>query len=80
MACCLFGTKPLSESMLPYSQLDPKEDSFFYEILPKIQVSFKEMYLKISSVEWQPFCITLNVLHRTLKCHQSDTAPTDQSR
>ena len=25
MAFCLFGTKPLSEPMLPYCQLDPKE-------------------------------------------------------
>ena len=25
MASCLFGTKPISEPMLPYCQLDPKE-------------------------------------------------------
>ena len=25
MACYLFGAKPLSEPMLPYCQLDPKE-------------------------------------------------------
>ena len=25
MACCLFGAKPFSESMMPYCQLDPKE-------------------------------------------------------
>ena len=25
MACCLLGAKPLSEPMLPFCQLDPKE-------------------------------------------------------
>ena len=35
MACCLFGTKPLSKPMLGYCQLEPKEQS---------SVKFKSKY------------------------------------
>ena len=35
----------------------------FSEILAEIiTVSFKKMYLKVSSVKWRPFCLGLNVL------------------
>ena len=66
MACGLCGTRPLSEPMLPYCQLDSKE--YFGEILFKIQTfSFKEMHLKMSSAKWRPFCHGLNVsIHDSL--------------
>ena len=36
----------------------------FSEILIGIQTfSFKKMHLKMSSVKWHPFCLTLNVLN-----------------
>ena len=36
----------------------------FSEILSEIHTfSFKEMYLKISSAKWRPFCLGLNVLN-----------------
>ena len=56
MACCLFGTKPLSKQMLGYCELDPRGTNFS-EILIKIQnFSFTKMHLKISSVKRRPFC------------------------
>ena len=62
MACRLFGAKPLSEPMLPYCQLDPKEH-IFNEILTKIpKFSFKKILLKMSTTKWLPFCLGLNVL------------------
>ena len=37
--------------------------TYFSEILFKIKkFSFKEMHLKMSSAEWRPFCLSLNVL------------------
>ena len=49
LACRLFGAKPLTESMLPYYQLNPNEHPS--EILFKVQkFSFKEM-----SVKWRSF-------------------------
>ena len=57
MACRLFGLKPLSESMLPYHQLDTKEHVSVKEF------SLKEMYLKMSSsAKWRSFGLSLNVL------------------
>ena len=41
MACRLFGTKPLSEPMLPYCQLDPNE-----HILVKFYQDFKSFHLR----------------------------------
>ena len=48
MACCLFGAKPLSKSMLCY---------WFSERLIKIQnFSFTKMHLKIPFANWRSFC------------------------
>ena len=39
----------------------------FSEILAEIMtISFKKMYLKVSSVKWWPFCLSLNVLSGSL--------------
>ena len=62
MACRLFGAKPLSEPMLSYCQLDPKE-----YISVKFYLKFKtfhsrKRHLRMSSAKWQPFCLNLNVL------------------
>ena len=54
MACRLYGAKPLSEPMLPYSQLDPKNKIHKF--------SFKEIHLKMLSAKWQPFCLSVSVL------------------
>ena len=52
MACRLFGTKPLSNPMLDYCQLDKLQ-----WILIKIQkFSFTKLHLKISSMKWRPCC------------------------
>ena len=41
----------------------------FNEILIKIHTfPFKEMYLKLLSAKWQPFCLGLNVLKQTKYC------------
>ena len=50
MACYLFGTKPLSEPMLPYCQLDRKE-----HILVKFYVKFTSFYSRkcIENVVWE---------------------------
>ena len=61
MACGLIGTKPLSEPMLDYCQLDPCE--YFNENLINVQqFSLKELHVKMSSAKWRPFCLGLNVL------------------
>ena len=54
--------KPLSEPMLLYCQLNPKEH--FSVILFEIRkFSFKKMHLKMSFAKWRPFCLGLNVLN-----------------
>ena len=60
MACCLFGTKPLSEPMI-CCQLDPKVHISMKYYL-KFKFSFKKMPLKTASVKWQPFYLRLHVL------------------
>ena len=56
MACRLFGAKPLSKPMLGYCQWDPQEQTSI-EIRIEVQTfSFTEMYMKISSAKWWPFC------------------------
>ena len=62
MACRLFGAKPLSEPMLPYCQLNPKE-----HISVKFYLKFKSFHLrkctwKCRLPKWWPFCLGLNVL------------------
>ena len=54
MACHLFGAKPLSEPMLPYCQLDPKE-----HISVKLYLKFKSFHSrkctwKYRLPKWQP--------------------------
>ena len=52
MACRLVSGKPLSEPILAYFQPDPKEH-ISVNFRSKIQnISFKEMWLKESSVKW----------------------------
>ena len=55
MAFRLFGAKPLSEAMLPFCQLDPKE---------YISMIFFLSQRKMSSAKWWPLCIGLNVLSK----------------
>ena len=55
LACCLFGTKPLSNPTLGYCQFDSYEQTsgkFFIKIQ---NFSFPKMHLKISSAKWRPF-------------------------
>ena len=58
MACHLFGSKPLSEPMLPYCQLDPKE-----HILVKIYSKFtrvhsrKNVVCEMAAMLFQPQCV-----------------------
>ena len=59
MACRLFGAKPLSESVLPYHQLDPEEHisvKFYHDL----SFHSRKCTLKVSSVKWRPFCLRLN--------------------
>ena len=59
MACRLFGAKPLSEQMLHYGQLDPKE-----HISVKFPLKFQSFRLKKCTWKWRPFCLlTLYKLH-----------------
>ena len=56
MVCSLFGTKPLSKSMLGYCQLRLLRTNF-RELLIKIQnFSFTKMHQKISSAKWRSPC------------------------
>ena len=48
------GTKPSSEPILIYCQVDHWE---------QITTFFKNMNLNMSSAKWQPFCHCLNVLN-----------------
>ena len=42
----------------------------FSEILSKIQTfSFKKIHFKMSSAKWRPFCLGLNVLTTSDRCH-----------
>ena len=60
MACCLFNAKLLHKPMLPYCQLDNKEQmSLKFHLKFK---SFQKIHLKMLSVKGWPFCLTLNVL------------------
>ena len=44
--------------------LSIKPQGWFSEIVVKMQkFSFKEMHLNISSAEWRPFCLGLNVFN-----------------
>ena len=66
MACRLFGAKPLSETMLPYCQLDPKE-----HISVKFYLKFKSFDLRkctwkchlwMAAILSWPQCVNLDML------------------
>ena len=61
MVCHLFGTKPLSESMLDYHQLDHK-----IHIALKFDLKFKffvqEYAFKYVVWKWQPYYLSISVL------------------
>ena len=66
MAWSLFGTKPLSEPMLAYCQLDPKEDNF-NGIFQLHYIEWKHLiFIQYNVVEKSskrhPFCLGFNVL------------------
>ena len=69
MACRLFGTKPLSEPMMTYCQLDPKEYISMKYYLNCKRFSFKKMHLNISSRKWWSFCLSFNVLTLRVESH-----------
>ena len=50
MACRLFGTKPLSEPMLPYFQLDPKKH-LKWNFVSNSKVFIQENALKNASLQ-----------------------------
>ena len=64
MACCLFGAKPLSDPMLPYCQLDPKEQisvEFYSKIKNFIQENTLEnVTCKMAAITSQT-CVTSSV-------------------
>ena len=63
MACRLFGAKPLSEAMLLYSPLAPKDHYNFSKNLSRTQkFSFKKMHLKTLSAKSWLFCLGLTML------------------
>ena len=58
MANRLFGAKPLSEPMLPYCQLDPKEHISVKFHLKSIQVNALENVIcKMAAISSQPQCV-----------------------
>ena len=69
MACRLVGAKPLSEqcwNIVNWNLRNKLQWIFFIEI----QIfSFKKMRLKVSSAEWRPFCLGLNVLNQMDLAH-----------
>ena len=58
MACCLFGTKPLAETMLIYCQFDPMNKLQWH--WKKTPLSFKNRHLKMSSANCLTFLSDLN--------------------
>ena len=66
MACHLFGAKPLSEPMLPYCQLDPKEHISVKSYL-KFKVFIKGNALEMSSAKVAAILPSLNVLKWQVK-------------
>ena len=62
MACCLFGTKPLSEPMLAFCELDPWEQTSVKFSMKFKNFHSRKTFLKMLSTKWQPFRLGLNVL------------------
>ena len=50
--------------MLLYGQLDPKEQIKLKSHLQLKVFLFKEMYVKLFSAKWWPYCLGFNVLVR----------------
>ena len=66
MACRPFGATPLSESTLPYCQLDPKEH-ISVNFCSKLKTLYSRKYpSKMSSAKWRPFCLGFHVLHHRM--------------
>ena len=74
MACRLFGAKPVFESMMSYSPMDPWEQSpenFFFEIenFPLTKMHFKTSWVKVLTIlsrpqynrVWQIWCILIMI-------------------
>ena len=58
----LFDAKPFSEPVQSYCQFDTRSGTKFSQILIEIDViSFNNMHLKMSSRDWKPLCISLDV-------------------
>ena len=63
MACCLLGAKPLSEPMLEYYYLDPKEQiSWNFTHTFYSYIFIKENAFESVICEMVAICLTLNVL------------------
>ena len=60
VVCCLFGTKPLSEPMLPYWYLDPWGKN--HSNLNQNTTTTTKINFKMLSVKWWPFGRGFNVL------------------
>ena len=71
MACRLVGAKAIFWTNAGILLVGPLETNFS-EILVGIQAfSLKKMHLKMSSAEWHPFCLGLNVLMMGFVCAKS---------
>ena len=64
MACCLVGTKPLSEPMMAYLLIVPLGTSFSEIWMKVIQYSNSKMHLKMLLVKWCPDLDVLTHLSR----------------
>ena len=55
MACRLFDAKPLPESMLIYSHLDPYQEQTSVKFESKCKIFIDENAFEMSA-KWRPFC------------------------
>ena len=62
MACRLLGTKPLSEPMITYNELAPKEQNSVKFLIKIRTFPFTKMRLKMPPGKWWLCCLGLNVL------------------
>ena len=66
----LAGTKPLSEPILEYCQLDPWEQTSVNASIEIYMFSFKIMHLNMLPGKWRPTCLCFSVLkyeHKSAK-------------
>ena len=54
------GAKPLSKPMLEYCEFKTQEQTSVKSSSEIHTFSFNKIHLKISSVKWRPFCLSLN--------------------